>query len=499
MSELLEWNGELARPLNLIDGVFQPADSGQWLDSTDPSTGSVWAQVPAGEEADVDAAVSAAKRAFHGSWRDTPALQRAALLRSAAALFEEHADELARIETRDNGRIYAETRAGDLPAVYQMFHYWAGAADKIQGETVRVGPGSFNFTLPEPVGVVAVIVPWNAPLSILAAKLGAALAAGCTAVVKPAEQAACSILTAAKLFERAGFPAGVVNVVCGTGASAGDALVQHRDVQKITFTGSTDTARRITESSAQTLKPLAFELGGKSANIVFADADLEAAEIGVSTASIFTGGAGQTCVAGSRILIQRPIYDEMLARIEKRAATVALGDPMASSTSMGPIAFDRQFEKVRSYLELGREEGAEIVFGGRSGEELFERGSPYASGYFVEPTLFREARNDMRICREEIFGPVAAVIPFESEEEAVAIANDSEYGLACGVWTSDLKRAHRMVPRVEAGAVWVNAYRRIHWAVPFGGVKNSGYGRDSGLESLRGYLRTKSAWIELGE
>ena len=497
MTELLNLSQGIARPLNLIDGKAQPAASAEWIDSIEPAYGTVWAQVPAGDASDIDTAVDAARRAFSGPWRELTATGRAALLRRMAEVVADHAEELAIIETRDNGRIINETRPGDLPAVVQMFHYWAGAADKLQGDTIRVGPQSFNFTVLEPVGVVGAIIPWNAPLALFAAKVATALAAGCTVVVKPAEQAACSVLAIGKLFEVAGFPAGVVNIVCGTGEIAGDALVRHPDVRKITFTGSTATARTITAASASTLTELSFELGGKSANIVFADADLDAAEIGASTGAVFTGGAGQTCVAGSRILIERSVYDEMVDRIGKRAGEIVLGDPLDTASGMGPIAFAEQWEKVRGYIALGREEGAELACGGGSGAELFESGSRLGSGYYVAPTLFRDARNDMRICREEIFGPVACAIPFDTEEEAVAIANDSSYGLACGVWTNDLKRAHRMVANVEAGAVWVNAYRRIHWAVPFGGVKDSGYGRDSGLESLRGYLHTKSAWIDL--
>ncbi|NQZ96347.1 MAG: aldehyde dehydrogenase family protein [Myxococcales bacterium] len=497
MSLLLPAPDGFARLENLIDGKRCPALSLERLASVDPSIGETWAEIPSSGSDDIAAAVDAAKRAFSGAWSDLPALGRAGLLRNLAGLFADHASELARIESRDNGRALAETSAGDLPAVTQILHYFAGAADKLMGDTVQVSPASFNFTVVEAVGVVGIIIPWNAPLSILAAKVGAALAAGCTVVVKPAEQASCSILAAAELFEHAGFPPGVVNIVSGLGSTAGDSLVRHPDVRKISFTGSTATARRITAASADSLTQLAFELGGKSANIVFADADLDAAELGVSTASVFTGGAGQTCVAGSRILIERPIYEEMVERIARRASEVRIGDPMDLETQMGPIAFDRQYDKVRDYIALGSQEGAEIAFGGRSGEALMGAGSPHAGGYFVEPTFFRDARNDMRICREEIFGPVASAIPFDTEEEAVALANDSSYGLACGVWTSDLKRAHRAIAAVKTGVVWVNAYRRIHWALPFGGVKESGYGRDSGLESLRGYLHTKTAWIEL--
>jgi len=480
--------------LNLVGGRQVPATSRATLDSVDPATGTTWATIPRGGAADIDEAVAAATNAFDGWWA-LPALQRAAHLRAIAETMARHSRELAEVESRDNGRPLAETIAGDLPASVQMFHFHAGAADKIHGDTVNVAPTSFNFTRREPIGVIGIIIPWNSPLSLVSAKAGAALAAGNTVVVKPAEQASCSVLRWASLLEEAGLPPGVVNVVAGLG-EAGDALVCHRDVPRVTFTGATGTGRVITERAAGTLTQLHLELGGKSPNIVFADADLDAAAVGTSTAAVFTGGAGQSCVAGSRVLIQSSVFDEMIERITKEAASVRLGGPLDEDTTMGPIVSAEQFERVRAYLELGRQEG-KLVFGGGSGAELFSAGSPYAGGYFVEPTLFVVDGNDHRICREEIFGPVAVAMPFETDEEAVALANDSSYGLAAGVWTSDLKRAHRMVRDLRAGSVWVNAYRRIHWALPFGGVKDSGYGRDSGIESVLENTQLKTAWIDL--
>ena len=354
MAELYDERGGVAQFFNLIGGEQRPARSRAWLDSVDPATAKVWAQIPAGDAADIDEAVDAARRAFRGPWRTMPAMQRAGLLRRFGELIATHAGELARIETRDNGKPLSETSTADLPAVTQMFHYWAGAADKLHGETVEISPASLNYIRREPIGVVGIVIPWNSPISVFAAKVGAALAAGNTVVVKPAESASCSVLAAVRLFAEAGFPPGVVNVVAGLGTAAGDALSGHPGVGKITLTGSTATARAITRRSADAIKPLSFELGGKSANIVFADADLDAAAIGVTTMAVFTAAAGQSCVAGSRILVQAKIYDAMLERITKIARGIRPGDPMDKDTGMGPIALDRQFQKVKEYIALGR-------------------------------------------------------------------------------------------------------------------------------------------------
>lgn len=483
--------------LQVIDGAAGPAASGEWLDSVDPATGAVWARVPRSGAADVDAAVTAARAAFP-AWWDQPALVRAAHLRAIAAAVDAHRDELAAIETRDNGRVASETRLGDLPACVEMFRYFAGAADKLGGDTVEVGPASANYTRREPHGVVAVVIPWNAPLSLMSAKVGAALAAGNTVVVKAAEQAACSVLRWATLLADAGLPPGVVNVVAGLGEEAGDALVTDPRVGRLTFTGSTDTARRIQARSAHLIRPAHFELGGKSANLVFADADLDAAAVGVSTAAVFTGGAGQTCVAGSRILVHTAVVDDLVERIRARAAAVVLGDPTDPATTMGPLVSAEQLDRVRGFVEGAPAEGAELVFGGRcGGAAVFGADSPFAGGSWVEPTLFRVSDHAPRICREEVFGPVAVLLTFTDDDEAVALANATDFGLAAGVWTRDLRRAHRMVRALDAGSVWVNAYRRIHWALPFGGFGDSGHGKDSGWESVLENTRIKTVWIDL--
>jgi acyl-CoA reductase-like NAD-dependent aldehyde dehydrogenase len=482
---------------NVIGEDLEFAASGAVLESIDPSTGRAWASVPRSGEPDVANAVDAATSGFEKRWRTLPALGRAGHLRRLANVVADHAGELAELEARDNGRIIAETTTFDLPACVEMLHYFAGAADKIAGDTVEISPTSFNFTLREPIGVVGLIVPWNAPLSITCAKLGAALAAGNAVVVKPAEQASCSVLRLGELALEAGLPAGVMNVVAGLGEEAGDALVRHPGVGRISFTGSTDTARVIAGRSAPVLRPLHFELGGKSPNIVFSDADLDLASVGVSTMSVFTGNAGQTCIAGSRILAHESIADELVERIRAVASAIVLGPPLDPATTMGPIVSAEQFERVRSYLAVGISENAELAFGGSSGAELFPSGSILGGGYYVAPTLFRSERNDLRVCQEEIFGPVTVVIPFRDDDHALHLANATSYGLAAGVWTKDLSRAHRFVRELRVGSVWVNTYRKIHWAMPFGGVKDSGFGRDSGWESVLENTQLKTAWVDL--
>ncbi len=478
-----------------IGGELCAAQNGRWIDSIDPATGRVWARIPDGNAADIDAAVGHAAAAL-GSWRSRPAAERAVALRSWAAVLREYQTDLWRIDATDNGRPRREAEPAVAGAIQQI-EYHAGLAETICGSTVDISSSATTYSLREPYGVVGLIIPWNAPLAMFLAKVSAALAAGNTVVVKPPERASASILVAAQLFTKTGFPAGVVNIVTGEGRTAGEALVRHPGVRKVSFTGSTATGRRITEASSANIKSLNLELGGKSPSIVFADADLESAADGVA-AGIFTASAGQACIAGSRILIEEPIFDEFVDKLKARATAMVLGSPLDPATDMGPVAFEGQFDKVKEYLDSAAAEGARLIFGGRSGGDLFPPESEHAGGYFIEPTLFVTEDNGLRVCREEIFGPVAVAMPFGSERHAIELANDSEYGLAAGVWTQNLPLAHRMIRRLEAGTIWVNTYRRLHWALPFGGQKASGIGTSNGPTTLNEWLEHKSVWIEQG-
>ncbi|MFI6902975.1 aldehyde dehydrogenase family protein [Nonomuraea sp. NPDC050394] len=474
---------------NLIGGKLVPAADGRTLDSVNPATGEVWARIPAGGKADAEAAVAAARKALP-RWSALPALGRAHFLRQVAEIFTRHTEELASLETTDNGRILRDTLKRDLPGMAYLWQIAAGQClEAVKGDTVILGPDALGMTRREPYGVAVCVIPWNSPISTFSAKAAFALAAGNTVIVKPAEQASVSVLRLGELLAGV-FPPGVLNIVSGMGEDVGDALVRHPGVNKISLTGSTETGLAITRVAG--IKPMTFELGGKSPNIVFPDADLDRAAEGVTVNSIYTGNAGQVCVAGSRILIHRSIWEEMLARITATARGIILGDPLDLATTMGPIVSAGQYERVASYLEIAEKEGAELVFGGLTGAEVVP-GLP--GGYWVSPTLYTAADNALRVCQEEIFGPVAVAMPFDTDDEALAIANDSAYGLAAGVWTRDLARAHRFVRDLQSGTVWVNTFRQMPPGLPFGGVKDSGYGHDAVLE----YTREKAAIIQTWE
>ncbi len=475
-----------------IDGQSADPAGANWFETQNPYTGQTWAEIPRGDARDVDAAVHAAHRALTtGPWAEMTATQRGALMHKLGDLIARDAAKLAATEVRDNGKLFAEMQ-GQLNYIPQWFYYYGGLADKIQGSTLPLDKkGYFAFTRHEPVGVVAAITPWNSPLLLAAWKIAPALAAGCTIVIKPSEFTSASTLEFAELFDEAGFPPGVFNVVTGFGAEVGTPLVEHPLVSKISFTGSDATGRLINEKAARLLKHTSMELGGKSPNIVFEDADLEQAAFG-AISGIFAA-TGQTCIAGSRLLVQDSIHDAFVEKLLAVARTARMGDPMDPATQVGPITTPPQFQKVLDYIDIARAEGAQVLLGG-------ERGSApeCGQGWFVQPTIFTGVRNDMRIAQEEVFGPVLAVIRFTDEADALRIANDVRFGLAAAVWTQNIGRAIRMSERLQAGTVWVNTYRAISFMAPFGGYKDSGLGRENGIDAVREYLQTKSVWINSG-
>lgn len=484
---------ELQRFYNVIGGEARPAAEGGWLETVNPYTGLAWAEIPRGTARDAEAAVEAAYAAFEtGPWSTMTATQRGKLLRRLGDLIARDADKLARIETRDNGKLLAEMR-GQVAYIPEWFHYFGGLADKIEGGVLPSDkPDVFTYTKREPLGVVVAITPWNSPLMLLTWKLAPALAAGNTIVIKPSEFTSCSTLALMELVREAGFPDGVVNAVTGLGAEIGSSLVEHPKVAKVAFTGGDQTGAAVYASAAREIKHVTLELGGKSANIIFEDADLDAAVNG-AISGIFAA-SGQTCIAGSRLLVQRSIYDEVTRRVVEMARSARLGDPSDLETQVGPITTQLQRQKVIDYIQVARDDGAECLLGGKTPDD-----PALADGWFVEPTIFGEVNNQMRIAREEVFGPVLAILPFEDEAEAVAIANDSIYGLAAGVWTQDMRRAFRMSDRLKAGTVWVNTYRAVSFMAPFGGYKKSGVGRENGQHAIEEYLQTKSVWINLAE
>lgn len=481
---------EALRTRHWIDNEWVDSHSDEVLADLNPATGELLAEVACGDSVDIDRAVHAARTAFRSSgWRRMNPHKRAGLLWKLADLIEAHADELAELETRDQGKPYFESRQVDLPSVIENFRYFAGIADKVEGQTIPVKGPFFTYTLREPLGVVGCIVPWNFPLSLATWKVAPALACGNTVVLKPAEQTPLTALRLGELAAEAGFPPGVLNVVTGRGEVAGDALVRHPDVDAIAFTGSTEVGRLIARNAADTLKKVTLELGAKSPNIVFADADLAAAIRGASTGIFY--GMGEVCAAGSRILVENAIYDDFVAGLADRAGKLTVGDPMAPTTRLGAIVTEEHLQRIMGYIGAGRSEGARLVAGG-------ERVTVDGRGNFVTATVFADVDPGMTIAREEIFGPVAAVIPFEDLDDAVAKANDTIFGLAAGVWTRDIGKAHRMAREVEAGTVWINTYNQYAPGAPFGGMKQSGYGRDLGAwAAVERYTQTKTVWVAM--
>jgi (Z)-2-((N-methylformamido)methylene)-5-hydroxybutyrolactone dehydrogenase len=470
-----------------IGGEWVQPHSARAIPSIDPATEAVWADVAEADDTDIDNAVAAAKAAMQGPWRNKiTATQRGLLLYKLAELIRRDTAKLAELESRDNGKPLRDTTA-EVQRAVDWLTYFAGAADKIQGEQIPFKPDALAYTRREPVGVVGAILPWNSPILLYAWKIGPALAAGNAMVLKPAEQTPVTALEIAKLVEEAGFPAGVFNVVPGYGGTAGAALAKHSGVNKMSFTGSYATAQKIMALASVNLKRCTFECGGKSPHIIFADADIERA-LTVAVHSAFRS-TGQSCSLGSRLFVQRSIYEQFVEKVAARSRRIRIGAPLDEKTHIGPQTSAEQLKKTESYIALGRQEGARLIAGGG-------RPKGFDRGYYIEPTVFADVDNRSRLAQEEIFGPVLAAIPFDSEEEVVRLANDVDYGLVAGLWTSDVSRAHRVAGQLEAGLVTVNTFRSTHWMLPYGGYKLSGIGRENGLEALHAFTELKTIVVD---
>jgi acyl-CoA reductase-like NAD-dependent aldehyde dehydrogenase len=474
------------QPRLLIDNEWVPAKSGDTFESIDPASEGRLAVVASGHAEDVDAAVRAARRAFEeGPWSRLGPAERAKLLRTYAGLLEDNAAELAELESLDSGIILSFAK-GLIGGAVEALHYYAGAANLVSGETIASDPTFLNYTLREPLGVCAAIIPWNAPIDTAIKKIAPALAAGNTIVLKPAEQTPLTAIRLGELALEAGFPPGVLNIVTGYGQTAGAALVEHPDVDKIGFTGSTEVGKRILVASAANLKRVTLELGGKSPNIVFADADMEQAVPAAMRG--YAALAGQVCCAGTRVFVQQDVKDEFVDGLVRFTETIKLGDPLDADTTLGPLVSKQQYDRVQGYFEIGVAEGATARTGGAAEE---------GAGYFVQPTVFDDVDNSMRIAREEIFGPVVSVIPFRDEYDAVLQGNDTSYGLAAAIWTSDVTRAHTVARRIKAGTVWINTILKTSVSMPFGGYKQSGVGREGGPNWYEEYTQEKAVYLKL--
>jgi aldehyde dehydrogenase (NAD+) len=472
-----------------INGEWRDAAGGKTIEVVNPATEEVIAEVASAEKSDVDAAVAAARAAFDGPWAKLSARERGKLVWTIGERLMERADEIARLETLHNGKPIFESRHIEVPAAAECFQYFAGWADKIHGETIPVKGNYLTYTLREPVGVVAAIVPWNFPLLLTAWKVAPALACGNTVIIKPASQTPLTALALAEIALEVGLPPGVLNVITGPGSTVGQAIVEHPGIDKIAFTGDTSTGKGIMRGAAETLKKITLELGGKSANIVFPDADLDAAIRGATTGIFY--GKGEVCAAGSRLLVDTSIKGEFIDKVAARAKKMAPGDPLDPKTRLGAISSKKQLETDLRYIEIAKTEGAQLVAGGARAD------IGTGKGYFLQPTVFDGVTPEMTIAREEIFGPVLAAIEFGDVDEAIARANDSNYGLAAAVWTKDIKKAHYVARKLQAGTVWINTYNIYDTAAPFGGYKQSGFGREMSMHALEHYTQVKSVWVDL--